>query len=431
MTRLFPLLFALLPALALEVGWKTADVNGDGTLEHVAVTTVADLAFSETGQVVGWYVKTYKGTDFGGAYAKAPNLGNGGALLEPLGFRAQKAEFRQEGNLLLAEFQAEGKTLTYRIHKSLYTVEVRPDFPLVLKAQAAGTPKILLQGQTAPQASGEGQAVYLAWQTRPKAGYALVLHGGPFSAKLLGQEGEVRLGAGQALKVYGGQNELVRFHVEGLLSLPGLFTPNLWGTLSLGLLWVMEAAHRYTGSWALAIFVLTLLVRLLLWPLMHQQFKSMAEIQRLQPLIQEINKKYKDDPEKRTEATMKLYQEHKVNPAAGCLPLFLQIPILFLLWKVIANYEFGQGFLWIPDLALPDPLYILPALYVASTFASTWLSAHGNKDIIRQSLFMNLIFIFLVLQFPSGVTLYWILSNLIGLLQQWLINRSLKPLPAK
>lgn len=78
------------------------------------------------------------------------------------------------------------------------------------------------------------------------------------------------------------------------------------------------------------------------------------------------------------------------------------MPILFILWKVIANYEFGQGFLWIPDLALPDPYYILPVLYVASTFLSTWLSAHGNRDLIRQSLFMNLIFVFLVLQFPSG-----------------------------
>lgn len=127
---------------------------------------------------------------------------------------------------------------------------------------------------------------------------------------------------------------------------------------------------------------------------------------------------------------MKLYQEHKVNPAAGCLPLLIQMPILFILWRVIANYEFGQGFLWIPDLALPDPYYILPILYVASTFLSTWLSAHGNRDLIRQSLFMNLIFVFLVLQFPSGVTLYWVLSTLIGLVQQWLINKSLAPLKA-
>lgn len=428
MRRLFALFILLGLALALEARFKEADVNGDGQAEKVAETNLMDLAFTPTGAVLGWYVKTYKGTLFSD-YTQAPNLAQGGPVVAPLGFQAQEAEFVEENGRLLARFRGPEGTLTYTIQKGRYTVEVQADFPLTLTLSATGTPKALLQGAQTPTPSGEGEMVYLAFQTRPKAGYALVACEG-FLAKLVGQKAEVRLAPGQVLRVYGGQNELVRFHVEGLLGLPGLFQPNLWGQLSLGLLYVMEWTFRHTGSWALAILVLTLLVRLLLWPLMHQQFKSMAEMQRLQPLIQKINEKYKDDPEKRAEATMKLYQEHKVNPAAGCLPLFIQMPILFILWKVIANYEFGQGFLWIPDLALPDPFYVLPALYVASTFLSTWLSAHGNKDLIRQSLFMNLIFIFLVLQFPSGVTLYWVLSNLIGLVQQWLINRSLAPVKA-
>ncbi|WP_117237288.1 YidC/Oxa1 family membrane protein insertase [Thermus sediminis] len=420
----------LLPAWALEAGFKELDVNGDGVLEKIAVTNLMDLAFNEKGEVVGWYVKTYKGTVIGD-YARAPNLAANGPVLSPAGFIPLKADFRVENGRLLAHFQGEEGTLTYEIATGRYTVRVRADFPLTLRLSAQGTPKVLLEGQEEPLPSGEGSLRYLAWQTRPKAGYALVAFGeGPLEGRLVGREGEVRLSPGQTLKVYGGQNELVRFHVEGLLSLPGLFLPNIWGQLSLGLLWIMETAFRYTGNWGLAILFLTLVVRLLLWPLMHQQFKSMAEMQRLQPLIQKINQKYKDDPNKRAEATMKLYQEHKVNPAAGCLPLLLQMPILFLLWKVISSYEFGQGLLWIPDLALPDPFYILPLLYVVSTFLSTWLSAQGNKDLIRQSLFINLIFIFLVLQFPSGVTLYWVLSNLVGLGQQWLINKSLKPLKA-
>ncbi|SDE65808.1 YidC/Oxa1 family membrane protein insertase [Thermus arciformis] len=428
--RSLALALLLVPALALEATFKDVDVNGDGVPEKVAVTNLMDLAFNEAGQVVGWYVKTYKGTAFND-YTRAPNLSPNGPVVAPEGFTPKKAEFAVENGRLLARFQGQEGTLTYRIEKGRYTVSVEADFPLTLRLSAQGASKILLEGQKEPLPSGEGQARYLAWQTRPKAGYALVAFAErPFAAKLLGKGGEVDLRPGEALKVYGGQNELVRFHVEGLLPLPGLFAPNIWGQLSLGLLWLMETAFRYTGSWGLAILFLTLVVRLLLWPLMHQQFKSMAEMQRLQPLIQKINEKYKDDPNKRAEATMKLYQEHKVNPAAGCLPLLVQMPILFILWKVIANYEFGQGFLWIPDLALPDPFYILPALYVASTFLSTWVSAHGNKDLIRQSLFMNLIFIFLVLQFPSGVTLYWVLSNLIGLLQQWLINKSLKPVTA-
>ncbi|GAB5601584.1 YidC/Oxa1 family membrane protein insertase [Thermus sp. FJN-A] len=423
-------LFLLVPALALEAGFKDADVNGDGKAEKVAVTNLMDLAFNETGQVVGWYVKTYKGTAFND-YTRAPNLSPNGPVVAPLGFTPERAEFSVEDGRLLARFQGREGTLTYRIEKGRYTVRVEADFPLTLRLSAQGTPKVLAEGAKEPTPSGEGLLRYLAWQTKPKAGYALVAFAPkPLEGRLVGKEGLVRLAPGEPLALYGGQNELVRFHVEGLLDLPGLFAPNIWGQLSLGLLWLMETAFRYTGSWGLAILFLTLVVRLLLWPLMHQQFKSMAEMQRLQPLIQKINEKYKDDPNKRAEATMKLYQEHKVNPAAGCLPLFIQMPILFILWKVIANYEFGQGLLWIPDLALPDPFYILPILYVVSTFLSTWLSAHGNKDLIRQSLFMNLIFIFLVLQFPSGVTLYWVLSNLIGLVQQWLINRSLKPVAA-
>jgi len=430
MRRLIALALLLLPALALEAGFKDVDVNGDGVPEKVAVTNLVDLAFDQKGQVVGWYVKTYKGTAIGD-YAKAPNLRANGPVVSPAGFTPTKAEFLVEDGRLLARFQGPEGTLTYEIAKGRYTVGVRADFPLTLRLSAQGAPRVLLEGQGEPLPSGEGRFRYLAWQTRPKAGYALVAFAEtPLKARLVGKEGEVALAPGETLKVYGGQNELVRFHVEGLLALPGLFTPNLWGQLSLGLLWIMEIAFRYTGSWGLAILFLTLVVRLLLWPLMHQQFKSMAEMQRLQPLIQKINEKYKDDPNKRAEATMKLYQEHKVNPAAGCLPLFIQMPILFILWKVIANYEFGQGLLWIPDLALPDPYYILPVLYVASTLLSTWLSAHGNKDVIRQGLFMNLIFVFLVLQFPAGVTLYWVLSNLIGLFQQWLINKSLKPLTA-
>ncbi|MCS6867382.1 MAG: YidC/Oxa1 family membrane protein insertase [Thermus sp.] len=430
MRRLWALLLLLVPALALEAGFKDQDVNGDGTPEKVAVTNLMDLAFNGEGQIVGWYVKTYKGTAFGD-YTRAPNLSGNGPVVAPEGFRPERAEFLVEDGRLLARFQGKEGSLTYRIERGRYTVSVEASFPLSLKLSAQGTPKVLLEGQKEALPSGEGRVRYLAWQTRPKAGYALVAFAEEaLSGKLVGKEGTLQLAPGKPLRLYGGQNELVRFHVEGLLGLPGLFAPNIWGQLSLGLLWLMETAFRYTGSWGLAILFLTLVVRLLLWPLMHQQFKSMAELQRLQPLIQKINEKYKDDPNKRAEATMKLYQEHKVNPAAGCLPLLIQMPILFILWKVIANYEFGQGLLWIPDLALPDPFYVLPALYVASTFLSTWLSAHGNKDLIRQSLFMNLIFIFLVLQFPSGVTLYWVLSNLIGLVQQWLINRSLKPLAA-
>ncbi len=444
MKRLIPLLLLLaLPALALKAGWREVDTTGDGTPEHVAVTNLMDVAFNDEGKIVGWYVKPVKGREIKD-YARAANLIRPELEKPGLSNLALKPEsFQEKDGALVARFTGEGVVLTWTISLGRYTTELKVESrqPATLVWSGIGgsdrpTTKILLKGSDKPLPAGEGEAVYLAIQSRPNRGYAFVLlPPEPLPAKLelkgAGALATVRLPAGETtFRVYGGQNELVRYHVEGLLDLPGLFKPNIWGQLSLGLLALMEFFYRLTGNWGLAILLLTLVVRLLLWPLMHQQFKSMAEMQRLKPYVDEINKKYKDDPEKKNQELMKLYAEHKVNPAAGCLPMFIQLPLLFVLWRVIANYEFGEGFLWIPDLSLPDPYYLLPLFYVLVMIAQTLLMSQGNKDQIRQSLFMNLIFLYLVLQFPAGVTLYWVFSTLIGLIQQWLINRQLKAKPA-
>ncbi len=444
MKRLLALFLLLAPALALKASWQTLDTTGDGTPEHVAVTNLADVAFDDSGRVVGWYVKRIKGRaikDYARAYNLVrpglPKPGLKNLPLKPVGFT-------EKNGRLVARFTGPDAELTYRISPNHYTVwlTVRLKRPATLIWSGIGgtdqpTTKLLLKGSTKPIPAGNGEAAYAALETRPNSGYAFVVWPKrPLPTELSVQNGgaviALRLPAGTTeLRVYGGQNELVRYHVEGLLGLPGLFKPNIWGQLSLALLYLMEAFHRLVGDWGLAILLLTLAVRLLLWPLMHQQFKAMAEMQRIKPLVDELNKKYKDDPEKKNQALMKLYAEHKINPAAGCLPMFIQLPILFVLWRVIANYEFGQGFLWLPDLALPDPYYILPVLYVAVMFAQTLLMSQGNKDAMRQSLFMNLFFVYLVLQFPAGVTLYWVFSTLIGLIQQWLINQQIKASPAR
>ncbi|WP_293179023.1 YidC/Oxa1 family membrane protein insertase [Oceanithermus sp.] len=442
MKRYLLLFFALLltPAFALDAEWQSLDVNGDGTLEHVAITNLADLAFNEEGQIVGWYVKQMKGQNFKGNYAKAPNLVKEGLPLPGTlqGFTAETAEFTREGELLVARYVQGGTEVRYLINPRMYSIEVEVTAPEATTLLWSGinrvdqpVTKILLEGSQTPLPAGSGKAVYAAMQTKANKGYAFVLRGNdPMEMRLDlaagGATVAVQLPAGKTtLTVYGGLNELVRLYVEGFYSLPGLFKPNIWGQLSLGLLYIMEMAYKYTGNWGLAILLLTVFVRLLLWPLMHQQFKSMAEMNKLKPLMDEINKKYKDDPEKKNEALMELYREHKINPAAGCLPMFIQMPILFMMWRVIANYEFDQGFLWIPDLSLPDPYYILPALYVLVMLAQTMLMSHGNKDQMRQGIMMNLIFIFLVLKFPAGVTLYWVFSTFIGLFQQWSINKHL------
>ena len=232
------------------------------------------------------------------------------------------------------------------------------------------------------------------------------------------------------VEVYGGPNELVRFYQEGYQQLPGLFKPNILGRLSLGVLAVLAAIHDVVGSWGLSIIVLTLIFRVLVWPLIATQTRSMKGMQELQPKIQALQKKHKNDREKLTQETMKLYQEAGVNPAGGCLPILLQMPLFIILWRVFSNFNFAEGFLWIPDLGLADPYYILPILYVGVMIGQSYFMTRGNPQSLRQQLLINVVFIFFVINFPAGVTLYWVVSMSVQVFQYYLINRQ-APTPAK
>ncbi len=231
-----------------------------------------------------------------------------------------------------------------------------------------------------------------------------------------------------AVTIYTGRNELVRYYQEGYLDLPGLFRPNIIGRLSLLVVQLLEFIHGYVGGWGLAIIVLTLLFRAAIWPLIATQTKSMFGMQKLQPKIKELQGKYKDDKEKLTQETMKMYQEAGVNPAGGCLPILLQMPLFIILWRVFVNFEFNEGFLWLPDLGQSDPIYILPVLYVIVMMATSWFSAKGNPQTLRQSMFINLVFVVVIIGFPSGVLVYYVVSMLVQVIQYWLLNRN-QPAP--
>lgn len=235
---------------------------------------------------------------------------------------------------------------------------------------------------------------------------------------------ELRAGA------YLGPNELVRYTQEGLTELPGLFRPNLLGRLSLGILWVLNTIHDYVGSWGLSIIVLTLLFRILIWPLISTQTRSMFGMQQLQPKIQELQKKYKDDRQTLTQETMKLYKEYGVNPAGGCLPILAQMPLFIILWRVFVNFEFSEGFLWVPDLGQSDPFFILPILYVGVMFGMSYFSAKGNPQSMRQQIIINLVFAFILFGFPAGVLLYFVVSMGVQVFQYWLIQRKPALVPA-
>lgn len=233
-----------------------------------------------------------------------------------------------------------------------------------------------------------------------------------------------------AVDVYAGRNELVRYSQEGYLELPGLFRPNILGRLSLLIVQLLQFIHQYVPSWGLSIIVLTLLFRAVVWPLISTQTRSMFGMQQLQPKIQELQRKHKDDREKLTQETMKLYREAGVNPAGGCLPILLQMPLFIILWRVFVNFEFAEGFLWLPDLGQADPYYILPILYVAVMVATSYFSARGNPQMLRQSMIINVVFVFVIVNFPSGVLVYYVVSMLVQVFQYWLISRG-QPAPVR
>ncbi|MEX2534135.1 MAG: YidC/Oxa1 family membrane protein insertase [Trueperaceae bacterium] len=299
-------------------------------------------------------------------------------------------------------------------YASLQTNNRNSGYAIVMRPAGSGE-RSLLSLEEATEGNAAGAASRgLAAQSLPGNGIAMqeTLPAEP------GSEARV------ALDVYTGPNELVRYTQEGYAELPGLFNANILGQMSLGIIWTLRYIHEYVGSWGLSIIVLTLLFRALIWPLISTQTKSMFGMQQLQPKIQALQKKYKDDREKLTQETMKLYREAGVNPAGGCLPILLQMPLFIILWRVFVNFEFNEGFLWIPDLGQADPFYILPALYVGVMVAQSYFATRGNQSQFRQQLFINVVFVFIMVGFPAGVILYFVVSMLVQVIQYWLLSRN-------
>lgn len=231
------------------------------------------------------------------------------------------------------------------------------------------------------------------------------------------------------VNLYAGRNELVRYIQEGYIDLPGLFKPNIIGQLSRWVVAVLQIIHDYVPSWGLSIIVLTLLFRALVWPLITTQTKSMYGMQALNPKLQELQRKYKDNREKLQEEQIKLYKEAGVNPAGGCLPMLLQMPLFIILWRVFVNFEFNEGFLWLPDLGMSDPFYILPVLYVGVMTLTAYFTARGNPQQMRQSMIINLVFVVIIISFPAGVLVYYVTSMLVQVLQYALLAKHRPPTP--
>jgi len=189
----------------------------------------------------------------------------------------------------------------------------------------------------------------------------------------------------------------------------------------------LSTFHGWGAPWWLSIMMLTIIVRTLLFPITYRQVKSMRKMQELKPDMDRIRTEYKDDPQKQREEMTKLYQERKVNPLGGCLPIFIQFPIFIVLYYTIRHFDTLESFrtgglLWFTDLTQPDHLFILPALYVLTMMASQEITirntAPQQKNLMR---LLPLVFAFFLARFPSGLFVYWITSNCITFVQNYVI----------
>lgn len=204
-------------------------------------------------------------------------------------------------------------------------------------------------------------------------------------------------------------------------------------------LYLLNFLYKYVGNYGLAIILVTVLIKLIFWPISQKGMESMKTLQKIQPKMAKLREKYKDDKVQQQQEMMKLYQTYKVNPLGGCLPMVLQIPVFFALYKVLLQsieLRHAPFMLWITDLAAPDRLYIgfdipwlhgipvLTLLMGGSMFIQQKMTpTTGDPTQAKIMLFMPVIFTFMFLNFASGLVLYWLINNLLTIGQQYLVNR--------
>lgn len=181
-------------------------------------------------------------------------------------------------------------------------------------------------------------------------------------------------------------------------------------------------------SYGIAIIVLTVIIKTLLLPLALKQIRSMKAMQAIQPEMQKIQKKYKNDPQKLREEMGKLYKENGASPLSGCLPLLIQMPFLVSIYYALQGFAYDpahESFLWLQSLAVPDETYILPVLSAASTFIISWQTTPKDAPSNQKTmlLMMPLMIGWMSLNFPSGLVIYWIVCNLYQLVQQTIMYR--------
>jgi len=217
--------------------------------------------------------------------------------------------------------------------------------------------------------------------------------------------------------------------------------------VSIPLLYVLHFFHHFTASYGIDIIILTVLIKILMAPLTHKSYVSMKQMQKLQPQMEKLKERFSDDKEKLNKEIMELYRRNGVNPLGGCLPMVLQLPVFYGLYNCLGTpIELRHApFLWIKDLsrpdwqsltfsvpswwpsALPAGVPVLTILMGASMFLQQWMTpTAGDPNQRKMMMLMPLMFTFMFVSFPAGLTVYWLVNNLLTIVQQYWINRTVK-----
>ena len=197
----------------------------------------------------------------------------------------------------------------------------------------------------------------------------------------------------------------------------------------------MSLVHAVLGNWGWAIVVTTIIIKFVLYPLSATSFRSMAKMRELQPKMQQLKEKFGDDRQAMSKATMELYRKEKINPLGGCLPMIIQIPIFIgLYYVIIESVQLRQApfIFWIHDLSVKDPYYVLPILMGLSMLLQQRLAPSSPDPAqAKMMMFLPVVFTIFFINFPAGLTLYWLVNNCVQILQQWYVTRTFEQHKAK
>jgi len=243
------------------------------------------------------------------------------------------------------------------------------------------------------------------------------------------------------------QNSPVKFFIgpkdlDVLTAIDPAFAPAInfgrFSVIVVPLLQSLKWVHGYVGNWGWSIVILTIIINLVMAPLRHKQVVSMRKMQEIQPEVKAIQDRYAKlkatDPakQKMNQEMMALYREKKVNPAAGCVPMLLTFPIMIAMWAVLQvsiELRGAPWFGWVQDLSAPDPFYVLPILMVVTQFAQQSMMPMAGSDPAQQKMmkFMPLIMGFIFFSLPAGALLYYVVTTVVGIGQQYVTNQIIGP----